>query len=156
MRIIDNGPGLTPEDAEKALRAGYSSNNQYDNLGLFGMGFNISTGKIGSVTTLTTARSDSRSALQVTIDLNLMNRNKSYQVIPKELEKPFEHGTVIEITGWWPEGNSNNGFIKTLGRYATTKIAEEIGRRYASLIRENKVRIIVNGINCEAYEFCAY
>ena len=156
VRITDNGPGLAPEEAEKALRAGYSSNNQYDNLGLFGMGFNISTGKIGSVTTLTTVREGAPSALRVRIDLNEMNRNKSYQVIPEEIEKPFEHGTVIEITGWWPEGNSNNGFIKTLARYSTTKITEEIGRRYASLIRDGKVQIYVNGIACEAFEFCAW
>ncbi len=82
VRVIDNGPGLTADAAERALRAGYSSNNQYDNLGLFGMGFNISTGKIGSITTLTTARSDSATALKVVIDLNQMNRNKSYKVSP--------------------------------------------------------------------------
>lgn len=74
VRVIDNGPGLTFEAAEMALRAGYSSNNQYDNLGLFGMGFNISTGKIGSITTLTTARTDSEFALKVTIDLIEMNK----------------------------------------------------------------------------------
>ena len=156
VRIIDNGPGLTAEAAEKALRAGYSSNNQYDNLGLFGMGFNISTGKIGSVTTLTTARSNYPSALRVTIDLNQMNKSKSYKVTPQEVEKVFDHGTVIEISGWWPEGNSNNGFIKVLARYSTAKVAEEIGRRYASILRTRELKIIVNGIECQAYEFCVW
>ena len=156
VRIIDNGPGLTSEDAEKALRAGYSSNNQYDNLGLFGMGFNISTGKMGSITTLTTARAGSDTALQVVIDLNEMNKRKSYQVTPAEVEKPFDHGTIIEIRGWWPEGNSNNGFIKTLAGYSVSKITEELGRRYATILRDNKITITVNGIKCEPYEFCVW
>lgn len=156
VRVIDNGPGLTAESAEKALRAGYSSNNQYDNLGLFGMGFNISTGKIGSVTTLTTARSNAEYGLKVIIDLNEMNKTKSYQVIPNEVEKPFEHGTIVEIKNWWPEGNSNNGFIRTLSKYSIKKITDELGRRYASLLREKRVRISVNGIECLPYEFCVW
>lgn len=154
--IMDNGPGLSPEAAEKALRAGYSSNNQYDNLGLFGMGFNISTGKIGSITTLTTASKDADKALKVVIDLNEMNQNKSYTVIPEEHDKTFAHGTVIEIRGWWPEGNSNNGFIKTLARYSTEKIVDEIGRRYSTYLRDKKVQISVNKILCKPHEFCVW
>ena len=41
IRIRDNGPGMTTEQAEKAIKAGYSGNNSIDTLGLFGMGFNI-------------------------------------------------------------------------------------------------------------------
>ena len=156
VRVIDNGPGLTAETAEMALRAGYSSNNQYDNLGLFGMGFNISTGKMGSVTTLITARADAEQALKVVIDLNKMNKSKSYMVNPQAIEKTFDHGTLIEITGWWPEGNSNNGFIKVLSKYSTAKVTEELGRRYASILRNKEIRIFVNGILCEAYEFCVW
>lgn len=156
VQIKDNGPGLTAEAAEYALRAGYSSNNQYDNLGLFGMGFNISTGKLGSVTTVITAREEQIKALRVVIDLNEMNRLKSYKVLPQEIEKPFQHGTLIEVSNWWPEGNSNYGFIKTLARYSITQITDELGRRYASILREGKVKIIVNGMECTPYEFCVW
>lgn len=37
IRVRDNGPGLSAELAEKALRAGYSGNKPYDSLGLFGI-----------------------------------------------------------------------------------------------------------------------
>ena len=47
IRVQDNGPGMSADIAEKAIRAGFSGNNPYDTLGLFGMGFNISTGKLG-------------------------------------------------------------------------------------------------------------
>src|SRR5262249_17306527 len=56
IRIRDNGPGMTADLAEKALRAGYSGNKPYDSLGLFGMGFNIATGKMGRVTRFLTAK----------------------------------------------------------------------------------------------------
>ena len=85
-----------------------------------------------------------------------MNKTKSYKVTPEEVDKPFNHGTVIEIRSWWPEGNSNNGFIRTLAKYPTIKITEELGRRYASLLREKKVSIMVNGISCEPFEFCVW
>ena len=48
VRIRDNGPGMNACDAEKAIKAGFSGNNPYDTLGLFGMGFNISTSKCNS------------------------------------------------------------------------------------------------------------
>ena len=58
LRILDNGPGMTAANAERAIKAGFSGNNPYDTLGLFGMGFNISTGKLGNKTTFMTSRAD--------------------------------------------------------------------------------------------------
>src|SRR6476646_5428273 len=36
VRVRDNGPGLDAVTAERAIRAGFSGNNPYDTLGLFG------------------------------------------------------------------------------------------------------------------------
>jgi sensor histidine kinase regulating citrate/malate metabolism len=80
VRVRDNGPGLSPEMAEKALRVGFSGNNQYDSLGLFGMGFNISTGKLGRRTRFITSRRTDGAAIEVVIDLEELNAAKSYQV----------------------------------------------------------------------------
>ena len=76
LRIQDNGPGLTAENAEKAIKAGFSGNNPYDTLGLFGMGFNISTGKLGNVTTFMTARADSATYIKTIINLEKTNASK--------------------------------------------------------------------------------
>ena len=54
------------------------------------------------------------------------------------------------------DGAANNGFIRTLAKYSTAKITEELGRRYSSLIRNNRVTIFVNDIKCEPYEFCVW
>ena len=45
VQIVDNGPGMTPEGLSRAVKAGWSGNNPTDNLGLFGMGFNIATAR---------------------------------------------------------------------------------------------------------------
>lgn len=46
VKIRDNGPGMTPDVLQKAVSAGWSGNNPIDNLGLFGMGFNIATARL--------------------------------------------------------------------------------------------------------------
>ena len=56
VTVADNGPGMTPEHLEMAVRAGWSGNTPIGSLGMFGMGFNIATARLGSVTTVWTSR----------------------------------------------------------------------------------------------------
>ena len=157
LRVSDNGPGLTMEAAEKALKAGFSGNNPYDSLGLFGMGFNISTGKIGSVTKFYSCRDESDKAIEVTIDLNRININKDYNVVAYYVEKANSmHGTIIEISNWWPNGNDNRDFIKNLVNYGVKKIRDELGRRYATILKEGNIKIYVNEGECVAFEHCIW
>lgn len=158
IRIRDNGPGLTAEMAEKIIKAGYSSKNKFDSLGLFGLGFNISTGKLGQVTYLYTARKEEMEATEVTIDLGEIIRMGSYDLDAYRVPKKdgFEHGTLIEINKWWPEGNSNSQFVKRLVQYGLPAVRTEIGRRYATLLREKKIRIVVNKEPCEPFYHCVW
>ena len=158
VRVRDNGPGLTADLAEKALRAGYSGNRPYDSLGLFGMGFNISSGKLGRVTRFLTARKSEDDAIEVIVDLIALQEKHSYKVPVNVVTKPpeFAHGTVVEVHGWWPEGNPNNGFIKKLVSYGKAEIRRQIGRRYATILRQENVRILVNGDACEPFEHCVW
>jgi hypothetical protein len=156
--IRDNGLGLNAEMAEKALRAGFSGNNPYDSLGLFGMGFNISTGKLGRVTKFVTARKDETTAIGVKIDLDEINRSKNYRVPVEIFPKPddFIQGTRVEVSDWWPTGNPNSGFILKLVQYGLPKIREELGRRYAAILRENKIKIVVNSEPVYPFEHCVW
>src|SRR5438105_1054788 len=52
VRVLDNGPGLDRQGLAQALSVGFSGKNRYDSLGLFGMRFNIATGKLGRHTTV--------------------------------------------------------------------------------------------------------
>ncbi|MFZ5768777.1 MAG: ATP-binding protein [Bacillota bacterium] len=154
--VRDNGPGLTREMAEKALRAGFSGNNPYDSLGLFGMGFNISTGKLGRVTRFLTARPEEDTAIEVVIDLERIRQSGSYQVPFHRKPKEFGQGTLVEVSGWWPEGNPNSGFVRKLVKYGLPKVREEIGRRYATILRDRGIRIVINGEACEPFEHCVW
>lgn len=163
LRIQDNGPGMTAENAEKAIKAGFSGNNPYDTLGLFGMGFNISTGKLGNITTFMTSRTDMHTYIKTVIDLSEINNTKNYSLDAVEIDKkesePFSyggHGTIIEVTDWWPEGNANRGFVQKLVQYGLPKIREEIGRRYATILRRGEIKIIINDEKCEPFEHCIW
>lgn len=158
LRILDNGPGMTAANAERAIKAGFSGNNPYDTLGLFGMGFNISTGKLGNKTTFMTSRADMDTYIKTVIDLEEINSSKDYSLdaleIPKGDDAPFKkdgHGTIIEVTDWWPDGNANRGFIQKLIQYGAPKIREEVGRRYATILRKGEIRIVINDLKCDPY-----
>lgn len=47
VSVRDNGPGMSSETLEHAVRAGWSGNSPIGSLGLFGMGFNIATARLG-------------------------------------------------------------------------------------------------------------
>jgi len=158
VRIRDNGLGMSADMAEMALRAGFTGNNPYDSLGLFGMGLNIACGKFARRTTLYTARTEDEKALKVVVDLLDIQERGSYEVVPEEVDKPegFEHGTIIELTNWWPEGNPNYGFIRKLVSYGRPRIRKEIGRRYSSFLRDNSVRIMIDDEVCNSFEHCVW
>ncbi|RNC62886.1 MAG: hypothetical protein AWM53_01812 [Candidatus Dichloromethanomonas elyunquensis] len=158
LRVVDNGPGMTAETAEKAIKAGFSGNNPYDSLGLFGMGFNISTGKIGRVTRFRTARKEDNFCTDTIIDLEKINNTKNYRLPAIESPKPdnFTNGTIIEVSNWWPEGNPNRGFIYKLVQYGLRQIREEIGRRYSTILQTRDIQIIINSEKCEPFEHCTW
>ena len=64
--------------------------------------------------------------------------------------------TIIEVTDWWPEGNANRGFIQKLIQYGAPKIREEVGRRYATILRKGEIRIVINDLKCDPYEHCVW
>ncbi len=161
VRIVDNGIGLDREGLSNTLKAGFSGKNKYDTLGLFGMGFNIATGKIGRVTTVITARRQDDFALRVVLDLPRLVAKKKFEVPVEQIDKPhnFEQGTIVEVTSWWPEGHPNYGFIAQLAHIPNAQLRGQIGRRYATLLRsgeEDRVRINLNHEFVDGFEHCVW
>lgn len=161
IRVRDTGPGLTERQIADAMRAGYTSKNHYDTLGLFGMGFNIATGKLGRVTRVISVREGEAQALQVTLDLPELIRSGTFEVTAETVERPpgLDHGTVVEIRGWWPKGDANSGFIREVARMSKSALRERIGRRYATILRsdsEHAIRITVNNEPCRGFEHCVW
>ncbi len=130
IRVRDTGPGLTSEQIANAMRAGYTSKNHFDTLGLFGMGFNIATGKLGRTTQVISARAEDDHAIRVTLDLPELVRSRAFEVKAEEITKPawLEHGTVVEVRGWWPKGDANHGFIREVARITKRHfVSESVG-----------------------------
>ncbi len=165
IRVSDNGPGMTAADAEKALTAGYSSQNAYERLGMFGMGLNIAAGKFARTTRLITATGDSENAVVVDVDLDQLVQQGHYQVQPSEepkgkyFGKNGGSGTIIELTNWWRPGGPNSDNPRKLVQYGPGKIREILGRRYATLLRPDsspRFKIITRGDACTPFEHCVW
>ncbi|MER6394584.1 ATP-binding protein [Kitasatospora sp. NPDC001603] len=161
IRVRDTGPGLTESQIANSMRAGYTSKNHYDTLGLFGMGFNIATGKLGRITRVISARAEDNHAVQVTLDLPELMQSQTFSARAEQIEKPagLRHGTVVEIRSWWPDGDANSGFIRELAKMSKKTLRSRLGRRYASLLRPgaaDPVVITVNNERCQPYEHCVW
>ena len=78
ISVRDNGPGMSPETLETAMRAGWSGNTPVDSLGMFGMGFNIATARIGTVTTVWTTRRDDGEWHGLKIDFNALQQQTTF------------------------------------------------------------------------------
>lgn len=165
IRVSDNGPGMTAENAEKALTAGYSSQNVYGRLGMFGMGLNIAAGKFARKTRLITATKDSAKAVIVDVDLDELVQQGHYQVQPFEehKDKYFRggggSGTIIELTNWWRPGSPNSDNPRKLVMHGPGKIRKTLGRRYATLLRPDspsRFKITIKGDACTPFEHCVW
>ena len=55
--VQDNGRGMSLDEVRNAISAGWSGNGRHGALGLFGMGFNIATARLGRKTVVRTGRS---------------------------------------------------------------------------------------------------
>lgn len=97
--IEDNGPGMTLEFLKKAAKAGYTNNDPINNLGLFGMGFNIATARLGDETTFLSATADSSEWIGIKIDFERLIKESTFStpVIREPKKKEDESGTKIIV-----------------------------------------------------------
>ncbi|WP_234525278.1 MULTISPECIES: ATP-binding protein [unclassified Streptomyces] len=130
--VSDTGRGMTLERLQNALRAGYSSNTRYGHLGLFGMGFNIATARLGHVTEVRTTRAGDTDWLVAEINFQEMRSRDSFRV-PLRREKkddPLTHGTEIVVRRLKPE------IRDSIKRPNTAySVREKLGSVYSYLLR---------------------
>lgn len=99
ISVGDNGRGMSPEQLREALSAGTSGKQRFGSLGLFGMGFNIASARLGAITEVRTGRDGDDQWVIATIDLLAMQRQASYDVPLRYQDKAREeHGTLVTIT----------------------------------------------------------
>ncbi|WP_280403061.1 ATP-binding protein [Nocardia brasiliensis] len=140
--VRDNGRGMSLETLERAISAGWSGNGRHGALGLFGMGFNIATARLGRKTTVRTSRAGDSHWIEVALDLPAIEKSEQYQAPYALVPKPNadEHGTVVTISGLKADQ------WETLRRPNTQKkIREHLGDVYSYLLASRKFRLTING-----------
>ena len=142
VTVIDNGPGMTLEHMRSAVKAGFSGNDPTNKLGLFGMGFNIATAKLGRVTTVTSARKqdDYWTCLQIDFDEMIKSGEFHAKRWTEPKTGPYheeEHGTIIEIS------RLDKDECKPLV-HARGTIKKKLGRVYANIMADQSVEIRIN------------
>lgn len=138
LTVRDNGPGMAVDHLEKAVRAGWSGNSPIENLGLFGMGFNIATARLGTVTTVWTARPEDAEWHGLEIDFERLRRHNNFRTphLTRAKSDPEEHGTEVQIQKLKPEQRA--WFSRPANR---TRVKKDLSRAYAAMLRPNGVPI---------------
>jgi hypothetical protein len=128
--VRDNGRGMSFEQLENSLRAGYSGQGAFDSLGLFGMGFNVATARLGRRTTIRTSRAGAAEWLETTIDFDELQKADTFRVPVKQIDKEDvgESGTAV-IVQLKPD------MANALAGRAHVEIQKRLGDVYSYLLR---------------------
>jgi len=163
--VEDNGPGMTLSALTLAAKAGYSGTSSLENLGLFGMGFNIATARLGGITELRSGVKGESAWSILDIDLAKLRSQASYVIRPRfENKPPEESGTRVTIRNLKPEqarqiaSGISGGTLKSVAG-----LRSWIGRTYTKYLREAEPRladkslqITVDGSPIKPFRWCIW
>lgn len=157
VSVRDNGPGMSSETLEHAVRAGWSGNSPIGSLGLFGMGFNIATARLGLVTEVWTSRAGDPHEIGVRIDLDELKAQRNFRVARQTRPKADHtaHGTEIVISKLKPEQRA------WLARgQNTTAMRKHLAKTYSALLSPESgdavFRLELNGTRIQARRHCTW
>jgi hypothetical protein len=156
VSVKDNGPGMSLEVLENALRAGWTGNDPLSKLGLFGMGFNIATARLGLVTEVWTSREGDPEQVGVRIDLEELRSSGNYRV-PRQTRPKADHqdhGTEIVITRLKPE---QRGYLSRANNRSTIK--KNLAKTYSALLSASEagaIRLMLGGARVTPLRPCVW
>jgi len=154
LKIEDNGKGMSVEDLENALTAGMSGKEAVSSsLGLFGLGFNIATSRLGDKVVIRTALEDMNFELEAVIDLIDLKAktrtDKTTRILVDKKPKTFKKsGTIIEVSRFHPRSKN------LLNRRV---ISDALNRAYSSsLFDKYGILLRINKKEINPYKFCIW
>jgi len=159
VTVKDNGPGMNFEMLERAVRAGWSSQQELDSLGLYGMGFNIATAVLGAMTTIWTTQSGDPEWYGTEIDLQKLSQSGQFG-LPRKIRDKSDHnssGTIVEITRLKSEHKEN---LNNAG-WVRVNITERLRKVYSTMLRDKnpqpiKFSLQLNNKKVPAREHCVW
>lgn len=151
LEIQDTATGMDLDQLRNAVRAGYTTNDPVNNLGLFGMGFNIATARLGELTEIYSTRTGDPDWVGLRIDFDVLNRTGTFQapVLHRPKSNPKEHGTIITVS------RIKSGIRETLSN-KENEIRRVLQRVYSPLLRNSNVTITVRGKRLVALNPCLW
>lgn len=151
IEIVDTGLGMELAQLQNAVRAGYSSNDPVHNLGLFGMGFNISTARLGENTRLISATPESAEWIGIEIDFAALISSKSYaaKIVTEPKKNSGEHGTKVVVSRL-------KGETYTRLRDQETMVRRQLENVYSSILGEIDVEIYLQGKRLTPRRHCVW
>lgn len=151
IEVGDNACGMAIEQLRNAVRAGYSSNDPIGNLGLFGMGFNISTARLGEVTTIMSTRSGDPDWVGIEIDFQKLIDTKRFDapIIRKAKSNLYDHGTKITIS------RLRQGILTELPN-KENEIRQRLEAVYAPLLNNQEISIYIKGRQLHPRNHCVW
>jgi len=149
VMVQDTGRGMTREMLEKAVKAGWSSNDRFEKLGLFGMGFNVSTARLGRRTRVLTTRAGDPEWIGVEIDLDALGADYQAPDITEAKGDPSEHGTKIIVS------RLNEARADWLRRNAAS-LRTQLGRTYGWLLDNKPYELWVQGVKVTPRRACRW
>lgn len=151
IEITDNACGMTLDQLQNAVKAGYSSNDPIGNLGLFGMGFNISTARLGELTTIFSTRRGDTGWVGVEIDFQKLIDSRRFDApivhIPKDNME--ESGTKIKIS------RLRHGILSELPN-KENEIRQRLESVYSPLLTTKEIAIFVKGKQLRSKNHCVW
>lgn len=151
VEVTDNARGMSLEQLQNAVRAGYSSNDPIGNLGLFGMGFNIATARLGELTTILSTRAGDTEWIGVEIDFQKLIDMKRFDasVIRELKNNTSESGTKIKIS------RLDHGILTELPN-KEGEIRQRLEAIYSSLLNTREIIIQVKGKQLRSRNHCVW
>ena len=151
IEITDNACGMSMEQLQNAVRAGYSSNDPIGNLGLFGMGFNISTARLGEVTRIISTRAGDSEWIGVEIDFHKLGETKRFDAPIIRMPKTdfSTHGTKITIS------KLGAGILNGLTN-KENEIRQRLEAVYAPLLTDQEISIYIKGRQLSPRNHCVW
>lgn len=157
LEIKDNGSGMLVEDLGNAVKAGYSGNDPVEKMGLFGMGFNISTARLGRRTEVWTTTRDSGEWTGIIIDFDELEQRSTFHAplevrpkSPEELEQG-DHGTLIKISRL--DADRIRPLTRGSGKSRTIK---RLGKIYGRVMSKTGLQISYAGDLVHPVQHCVW
>ena len=151
VEISDNASGMSIDQLQNAVRAGYTSNDPIGNLGLFGMGFNIATARLGEETTILSTRKGDADWVGVKIDFQKLIDAKKFDapIIRKPKTAPDECGTRITIS------KLKSGILSELSG-KESEIRQRLELIYTPLLSNQDITITVRSKQLRPRNHCVW